>query len=341
MLAVQVIEKKPHVIIDYTDDPDCGPGEVLVKIESAFVAPYLNDLIFSNRWLSPQRPFIPGQEGIGTVVEVGDGIRNLPIGRKVYCDGFVQSHTTFDNDGYAFLGAFGRGEVGVDMLKKWPDGCFAEYMSLPAECIVPIPDDIGINSSLLCRAGWIATGYEALRKADFSAGEVVAVIGATGQLGSSVVHSALALGATAVYAYGRNEKVLKALTDLDPRVIAGKDVQTDHNFDILIDCAEADSNKLAGKAMDNLTNGGRFVLLGSKSQPLNVGCGALLNSDIRIRGSLWFPRSILVKVFNLIAGRCIDLSDYSVIEYKLENADEALAASIDEAGGLTHVALVC
>ena len=204
MLAIQVIEKKPYLIVDFADDPECGPGEVLVKMESAFVAPYLNDLIFSDRWIAPQRPFIPGQEGTGTVVEVGDGVRNLPTGRRVYCDGFVQSHTTFDNDGYAFLGAFASGGFGVDKLKKWPDGCFAEYVSLPAECIVPIPDDIGIDSSLLCRAGWIATGYEGLRKADFTAGETVAVIGATGQLGSSVVHSALALGAPAVYAYGRN-----------------------------------------------------------------------------------------------------------------------------------------
>ena len=92
------------------------------------------------------------------------------------------------------------------------------------------------------------------------------------------------------------EKVLNALTGLHPGVIAARDVRDEHKFDVLVDCADGDNNKLASRAMENLTNRGRFVLLGSKSQPLNIGCGALLNKEISIRGSLWFPRSVLVKV---------------------------------------------
>jgi hypothetical protein len=63
------------------DRPSPGAGQVLVRVAVAGVN-YM-DVYQRSGAVSLPTPFVAGVEGVGTVVEVGDGVDDLPIGQRV------------------------------------------------------------------------------------------------------------------------------------------------------------------------------------------------------------------------------------------------------------------
>ena len=59
-----------------------GPGEVKLK-QAAVGLNYID--VYMRTGLYPQAslPFIPGMEGAGVVTEVGEGVRDLKVGRRL------------------------------------------------------------------------------------------------------------------------------------------------------------------------------------------------------------------------------------------------------------------
>jgi propanol-preferring alcohol dehydrogenase len=84
------------------------------------------------------------------------------------------------------------------MMGKHRDGGYAEYVVMPAQSILPLPEEIPFahGAILMCSA---ATSFHALRKARLKRGDSVAVFG-IGGLGSSAIQLARALGAGEIYA---------------------------------------------------------------------------------------------------------------------------------------------
>ena len=64
-------------------DPSPGPGEVLVRVESAAVN-YPDVLIAANKYqVSIPPPFTPGSEWAGVVEQVGPGVTARAVGDRV------------------------------------------------------------------------------------------------------------------------------------------------------------------------------------------------------------------------------------------------------------------
>ena len=102
--------------------PIPGPFEALVKVEYSGVCH--TDLHAANGdWpVKPTAPFIPGHEGVGTVVAVGDRVERVAVGDKVgnawlatacgaceYCEeGWETLCPHQKNSGYSVNGSFGQ-----------------------------------------------------------------------------------------------------------------------------------------------------------------------------------------------------------------------------------------
>ncbi len=76
----------PEVLETVTvDDPTPGPGEVLVRVGGVgvnFIDTYLRSGYYPSN-----PPYVPGSEGAGTVVAVGDGVAEPAVGTRVaWCD---------------------------------------------------------------------------------------------------------------------------------------------------------------------------------------------------------------------------------------------------------------
>ena len=138
--------------------------------------------------VKPNPPFIPGHEGVGTVVALGEGVTNLTVGQLVgnawlfsacgdcqYCNtGWETLCEQQQNAGYSV------------------DGSFGEYMLVDAKFAAIIPDgaDLVEVAPVLC-AG--VTVYKGLKMTEAKPGQWV-VISGIGGLGHIAVQYAKAMG---------------------------------------------------------------------------------------------------------------------------------------------------
>lgn len=168
--------------------PTPGPGQALVKLISSGVC-HTDLHAAEGDWpLKPSPPFVPGHEGVGEVVALGEGVTSLAVGDHVgnawlwtacgaceYCrTGWETLCESQQNGGYSV------------------DGSFGEYMLVDAEFAPRIPDgaDPVEIAPVLC-AG--VTVYKGLKMTETRPGQWV-VISGIGGLGHIAVQYAVAMG---------------------------------------------------------------------------------------------------------------------------------------------------
>lgn len=165
--------------------PPAAAGKALVELRAAALNPA--DLAIASGSFpfgSPPLPYVPGIEGVGTVVE---SARFAP-GTRVW--------------------ASGRG-LGVGA-----DGTFAEQFAASEEVLVEVPlgadDLVAAAIGVVGLAGWLPLAW----LAPVRPGETVLVLGATGSVGRVAVQAAKILGAGRVVAVGRDGDRLARVSEL-------------------------------------------------------------------------------------------------------------------------------
>jgi L-iditol 2-dehydrogenase len=168
--------------------PKPGPGEMLVKVNSASICGTDIRIYHGNHRMFPAGTVrIPGHEVVGTVAEVGAGLHGYSEGQRVFIApnmgcGHCAQCVSGNNNLCANYDA-----IGVTI-----DGGFAEYLRIPAQSIqqgnvIIISDSVDPAVAALVEPfACVLRGQNALH---IQPGEVVLVIGA-GPIG--VMHTKLA-----------------------------------------------------------------------------------------------------------------------------------------------------
>src|SRR5437016_7967173 len=145
--------------------PEPGSGQVLVRIHAAGVNPYDTYMRTGTYAQKPPLPHTPGSDGAGMIEAVGDGVKKVKKGDRVY-------------------------------TAKTVTGAYAEYALAREEQVHPLPVKISFSQG----AGvWVpyGTAYHALfHSAKAHASETVLVHGASGGVGTASVQIARAMGLT-------------------------------------------------------------------------------------------------------------------------------------------------
>ena len=130
---------EPGLWLEDVPKPVITENDVLIKIKKTAICG--TDLHIYN-WDSWAQKTIPvpmeiGHEFVGEIVEVGSAVEKLSAGMRVSGEGhIVCSYCRNCRAGTRHLCVHTKG-VGVHR-----PGCFAEYLSIPASNVFPIPDDI-------------------------------------------------------------------------------------------------------------------------------------------------------------------------------------------------------
>src|SRR5262250_2119322 len=167
MKAILVREfGSPDVLkLEEVPTPKPAAGEVLVRIHAAGVNPYDTYMRAGTYPRKPPLPYTPGSDGAGVVEAVGEGVRKVKRGDRVY--------TT-----------------------QTLSGAYAEYALALEGQVHPLPAKITFSQG----AGvWVpyGTAYHALlHSAKARSSETVLVHGASGGVGSAAVQMARAMGLT-------------------------------------------------------------------------------------------------------------------------------------------------
>jgi len=168
-------------VIRYGDLPAPTPkkGEVQVRVAAAALNPidtYIRAGIVN---MSLPKPFIPGCDLAGTVTALGEGVKSLKVGDRVW--GSNQ-------------GLLGR------------QGTFAEFICVHEDWLYPTPAGVPDTDAAAVALVGIAAHLGLFRCAGLRAGETVFVNGGTGGVGSMVVQMAGAVEARVITTVGSAEK---------------------------------------------------------------------------------------------------------------------------------------
>ncbi|MER3416104.1 MAG: quinone oxidoreductase [Gemmataceae bacterium] len=171
----------PPEVIQYGElpTPRPGAGEVLVRVAAAAVNPIDTYIRSGAVPMDLPRPFIPGCDVAGTVVELGPGCRRFRVGQRVW--GSNQ-------------GLLGR------------QGTFAEYACVHEDWLYPTPDEVSDEQAAAGALVGITAHLGLFRCARLQAGETLFVHGGAGGVGSQVVQMAKAVGARVITTAGNAHK---------------------------------------------------------------------------------------------------------------------------------------
>ena len=329
--------------IETLPDPLPGTGDVIVDVAAAGVANYTAGVLSGARAYALELPVVPGPGGIGRVRETGPDATRLKAGDWVFCDPTVRSRDDAVNPDVILQGWTHVSEAGLKLHRHYHHGSFAEQMLVPTENVTPIGDIDAANAGRWCAVSRLLVPYGGLLAADLRAGETLVVNGATGGFGSAGVAVALAMGAGTVVATGRNARALEDLVRrLGPRVRPAQmtGVEADDRRHIVeraggpIDCVldllprEATASQVRAAVLA-VRPGGRVVLMGGVGRQggtdLELPYPWLMRNDITVRGKSMYPRDAIVRMVRLVRAGLIDLTQFDVTEFALDDANDAVA----------------
>jgi len=119
--------------------PEIGPDDVLVKINKTGICGTDIHIWDWDAWASATVPvpIITGHEFAGEIVDMGRNVSGLKLGQRCSGEGhLIGTESRQSRSGKFHLDPGTRG-IGVNV-----QGAFAQYLSLPAFNVVPLPDDI-------------------------------------------------------------------------------------------------------------------------------------------------------------------------------------------------------
>lgn len=336
MKAVRIIDGSDTFEVQAIDRPELCAGGALVRMEAALVASYMG-VLPSGAWITPPRPFVPGQCAVG-IVEESAG--ELFIGQRVYFDAYTGSNDAkTPTADHGFLGCFAVATEAQAAFAEWPNGSFADVIHAPARCFTPIPSAIGAGSDVLCRLGWFGTALAGLERGGFRPGMTLAINGAAGLVGAGAVALALALNASKVLIFGRREQVLQSLVALDPTKVEIGDTSDTAPIDMMLDCASGDAGSVTQTLIKRLRRYGNAAFVGTLAASLPVDASALMRNGNSLVGSFWFTPSTLERLLDLILNDALDLTPFSATKFVLGDIRQAIEHAKTQAGGLNHTVL--
>ncbi|HTG48210.1 MAG TPA: alcohol dehydrogenase catalytic domain-containing protein [Actinomycetota bacterium] len=258
--------------VDEVEDPSPGPGRVLVRIEAAGVCG--TDLHILDGMIKPDPyPMTIGHEAAGVVEAAGDGVRTHPgtrvaIYNKIFCGRCEQ----------CLKGRTNICDEEPDQLGFNIDGGDAEYVVVPEQNAVPVPDGVDLaTAAVLTCAGM--TAMHATKLSNLRLGDT-AVIDGVGGVGILVIQAAAHAGARVLAIADSAEKLELARSHgadggvvLDDRGYEAVPEQLraqtgGRGTDVFFELVGTTASMLAG--IRSLAKGGRFVSTGYTDQQLEV-----------------------------------------------------------------------
>lgn len=330
-------------------EPVLRGGGAIITVLAAAVPAYTRALIDGARGSIPT-PLVLGAACVGRVEAVADDVFNVAPGDIVVDNALLGSGDAAEPQeilvgwtGVGRRGAATRTTAGMQAL--WRDGVFAERALCPKECLVRLPGaEEYPRKDKLAFLPWLAIAAEGLDRAGLRAGQVIVVVGATGQLGGAAVFGALAQGAARVVAAGRNRDALDRLAALDPRVVPvaltgdrGTDAkaitEASGGADVVLDAlgdVPSAGPTLAGYA--SLRPGGTMVVIGGVKQDLALPYGDLMRRRLTVAGSWMYRPATALAVWRMVAAGTLDLGPLGVRTARLDDPAGALDSAAATSG---------
>ena len=316
--------------------PSPGPGEVLLRVRACGICG--SDLHFYHGALPAMRGIPLGHEFAGEIAALGEDVQGFSEGQRVV----VEPLRTCRECAYCRTGQYQLCAKRV-LLGTFAPGGLAEYVTVPAYTLYPLPDDLDFDLGALVEP--LAVAVHGLHLVDLTAGERVLVMG-SGSIGVLAVLAARAFGAADVIATYRHEHQAKAAL----AVGASRAVMADEamglgkeGVDVVVETVGGAAPTL-GQALELVRPGGRISVLGLFTQTAQINALALMFKEARMAGGITYCRpgqhsdfESAIAMLRAEPDRARAIITHS---FPLANAADAFATAADKSTGSLKVHVV-
>ena len=289
--------------------PEIHAGEALVKVLMAGICN--TDIEITKGYMNFKG--IPGHEFVGVVEEINDKDQTL-LGQRVVGD--INCACGEPSCEYCRVG-MGRHcpkRTTLGIAKR--DGAFAEYLTLPVENLLLVPENVSNEMATLCEP--LAAGFEILEQVDFSANDKVLIVG-DGKLGLLINH-AVSTTAAKITHVGKHPNKLE-LAKANGSQIVLLDQMPQKQYDIVIE-ATGSANGF-NFSLSHTKPRGVLVLKSTIASSQNIDMTSVVVNEITIVGSRC---GLFQPAINYLATG-VDLSSLISRIFPFDNALEAFEAA--------------
>lgn len=303
MRALVKAEAKPGLVMMDVPMPEVGPNDVLIRIHKSAICGTDMHIWNWDAWAQKTIP-VPmhvGHEYVGVIEKVGSAVTGYKGGERVTGEGhIVCGHCRNCRAGKRHLCP---NTVGVGVNRP---GSFAEYLSVPAENVFPVPDNIPDDVVSIFdpygNAAHTALSFDMV-------GEDVLITGA-GPIGIMAVSIARYVGARNVVITDVNDYRLDLARKMGATraVNVAKESLEDvmqglgmtEGFDVGL---EMSGNASAFRSMlKNMVNGGRIAMLGILPDDAAIDWGQVIFKGLYLKGiygremyETWYKMSAMIQ----------------------------------------------
>ena len=284
-----LLSRYSHLELADLPTPKPGPGEVLIEVAACGIC---GSDVHGYDGSSGRRipPVVMGHEAAGTIAALGSGVTGLRIGDRV----------TFDSTVFCGECAFcQRGEVnlcdrrqvvGVSTDEYRRAGAFAEFVTVPARIVVPLPPGLSFAEAAMLEA--VAVALHAVRLSEVRGGETALVLGA-GMIGLLLLQAARVAGCTRILVADVDPTRLRLAAELgadrtlnvtgDALLAEVLSETGGHGVDLALEAVGRDETVNA--AIAAARKGGTVTLVGNIAPTVSIPLQKVVTRQIRLQGS--------------------------------------------------------
>lgn len=326
--------------MEIRDVDDVAPQADEVKIKVAACGICGSELeSYKNK--SPRRPppLVMGHEFCGTIAETGADVSGWEVGAKIVSNSLVPCGSCVRCD---------RGDTHLcesrQIFGMHRPGAFAEYVNVPARCLIPWPENVSAEAAALAEP--MANGVHVVHVSRHLNADVVLVMGA-GPIGLFCQQAMQVLRGSKVYVADlSNERLevakkLGAVRVINPRdedvVAVMKEATGGEGADLSVDAVGAGITKRT--SVDAIRPGGGSVWIGLHEDEMTFNSYGLTLPEKQVFGSYAATIDELQHALNLMSEGKVDAESW-VQRFSLEDGVEAFQRML-AAKGNDIKAVVC
>jgi len=339
MYAIVKETAGPGLTMKEVPVPETGPGQVKVQIlKTAICGTDLHICrwdAWSQRTLRP--PLIIGHEFVGKIVELGAGVTGYSLGDVVSGEGHIVCSTC--RNCMAGKRHLCKNTVGVGVNR---DGCFAQYLVIPAMNVVKVAD--GITLDIAACFDPLGNAVHTALKFDLT-GEDVLITGAgpIGVMAAAICRhcGAKKIAITDINPYRRelSKRITPDIFAVDPRETSltqlMRDMRMTEGFDIGLEMSGNDA--AFADMVEHMNNGGRIALLGIHSQPTLINWDKVVFGGLTINGI--YGREMFDTWYKMMSMLQTGLNIDKVITHRFNYRDYEAGFAVMDSGNSGKVVL--
>lgn len=290
------------------ETPQPKKGEVLVKPRAVSICGSdLSGFKGTSKFRVP--PLIMGHEFSGEIAGLGEGVKGLNVGQKVgvvtnlFCGECPDCKRNLQNI------CDNRLIIGTTMMAGSYNGAMADYVTAPAEKIVPLPEHVTFAEAALAEP--LSISLRATKHAGDIKGKTVAVFGA-GPIGLLAVKCIKLFGAKQIIVIDVIDRRLDmakkcgatAVINANDNVLTfTRDLTNGEGLDFVFDAVGIEAT--INKGIEIVRNGGNIIWIGLSAKQVNMDYFTAVCKEINIRSSYMYTTEMNEALELIISGKIV------------------------------------